>query len=149
MAPRVLVTEFGAHFFYGMGRVGVLRHALEPFVECGEVLIAQVFEANVLCAGAGGTDELVEFDLYGFAVAILRVLDQKHHQKGDDSSAGVDNKLPGVRKSEQGPGNTPDYDDSNRAQEDAGRTGEIGDSCRCPTKRFFHSGVSIALFLCF
>ena len=52
------------------------------------------------------------------AVAVLGVLDQEHHQEGDDRRAGVDDELPGVGEAEDRPADRPDDDD--RAAEDEG-----------------------------
>ncbi|MNP10637.1 hypothetical protein D3C76_1027930 [compost metagenome] len=43
-------------------------------------------------------------------VAVLGVLDQEHHQEGDDGGRGVDHQLPGVVEVEQRPGNRPSQD---------------------------------------
>ena len=53
-------------------------------------------------------DQLVELRLKGRAVPVLGVLDQEHHEEGDDRRAGVDDQLPGVRKSNSGP--RPQFD---------------------------------------
>lgn len=149
VATGVFVAEFGAHFFYSVSRVGILRHALEPFVERGKVLVAQVFKTDILCAGTGSADELVELDLDGFAVTILRVLDEEYHQEGDNGGASIDDELPCIGEIKQRSGDTPNEHDSHCAEEYTGRTGKIGDSCRCPTKRFFHGAFSITLCLWF
>jgi hypothetical protein len=41
-------------------------------------------------------------------VAVLRVLDQKHHQKGNDRRGGVDDQLPGIGKMNRWSGENPD-----------------------------------------
>ena len=61
---------------------------------------------KVLLGGAGA-DQFVELGLHGRAVAVLRVLDQEHHQEGDDRGAGVDDQLPGVAKAEDRPASPP------------------------------------------
>jgi hypothetical protein len=47
-------------------------------------------------------------------VAVLGVLNQKHHQECDDGRARVDNQLPGIRKLEGWSGYGPNYYDENR-----------------------------------
>jgi hypothetical protein len=49
-----------------------------------------------------GADQLVEFDLDRLRVAVLVVLQQEHHEEGDDRGAGVDRQLPGVAETERG-----------------------------------------------
>lgn len=58
----------------------------------------------------GGTDEFVELELHGFAVAVLGVLDQEHHQESDDGGAGVDDELPSIAEMENRAGDQPDED---------------------------------------
>jgi hypothetical protein len=56
-----------------------------------------MFDANekILCVTA--PDELVEFNLNRHAIPILRILDQEHHEKGDDRRTGIDYELPRIR----------------------------------------------------
>ena len=44
-----------------------------------------------------GLDDFVQLQMNGAGVAILRVLDQEHHEEGDDGRAGIDDELPGIR----------------------------------------------------
>src|SRR5262245_23708132 len=57
-----------------------------------------------------GTDELVDLDLKRFGVAVLRVLDEEHHQEGDDSRRRVDGELPHIGIAEKWPGQGPGND---------------------------------------
>jgi len=50
-------------------------------------------------------------------VAVLSVLNQKHHQEGNDRGSGVDDQLPGVGEMKRRPGDGPDRDDEQRAGE--------------------------------
>ena len=54
-----------------------------------------------------GADQLIEFDLQRFRIAVLRILDEEHHQERDDRRAGIDNELPRVTESENRSGNRP------------------------------------------
>jgi len=36
--------------------------------------------------------------MHRFSIAVLRVLDKKHHEKGDDRRGSVDHQLPGIGK---------------------------------------------------
>ena len=42
-------------------------------------------------------DDLVQLQMTGAGVAILRVLDQEHHEERDDGRAGINDELPRVR----------------------------------------------------
>lgn len=43
-----------------------------------------------------GPNQFVEFQVQDVVIAILCVLDEEHHQEGDDRCGGVDDQLPGV-----------------------------------------------------
>ena len=60
-----------------------------------------------MCAPSIDADQLVELELDRLGVAVLRVLDQEHHQERDDRRAGVDDQLPGVAEAEERPGDEP------------------------------------------
>jgi len=49
----------------------------------------------------GGADELVELDLQGARFTVLRVLNDEHHEEGDDRRSGVDGELPVIGESEE------------------------------------------------
>ena len=68
--------------------------------------------------------ELIEFHLYGTTISVLRVLNQKHHEEGDDRGAGIDDELPGIAKVKQRSGNTPKEDDENCHSESGGLAGK-------------------------
>jgi len=67
-------------------------------------LIARVFDR---------TNQFVQFEMHCFSVTVLRVLNQKYHQKRDDGRGGVNDELPGVGKmkdrSRQEPNKDHDY----------------------------------------
>jgi hypothetical protein len=43
-------------------------------------------------------------------IAVLGILNQKHHQKSDNRRGGIDHELPGVGKMENRSGGGPDRD---------------------------------------
>ena len=61
-----------------------------------------------------GMNQLIELELHDLGVAVLRVLNEEHHEEGDDGRAGVDDELPGVREAEERPGRRPDDDGGHR-----------------------------------
>ncbi len=73
----------------------------------------------------GCADELIEFHLDCFGISILGVLNQKHHQECDNRRASVDDQLPGVTESENGAGEYPHCDNSNRKDERSWSTAEV------------------------
>jgi hypothetical protein len=62
-------------------------------------------------------DQFGELQLQRHGVAILRVLDQEHHQERHDGGGRVDHQLPGVAVAEQRSGQRPDDDQRRRDQE--------------------------------
>src|SRR5213082_757383 len=44
-----------------------------------------------------GPDHLIQFQMDGTGIPILRILDQKDHEEGDDCRSSIDNKLPSIR----------------------------------------------------
>src|SRR5215469_5329886 len=60
------------------------------------------------------TDQLIKFQLYCLRVTSLRVLDHEDHEKGDDRRSGVNDKLPGVRPTEERAGRCPQKHYRNR-----------------------------------
>src|SRR4029078_1724785 len=71
-------------------------------------------------------DQLVDLDMHGGGVAVLRVLDHEHHQEGDDGGRGVDHEVPGVAEAEERPEHRP-YNDAGERQQEGERTpGDMG-----------------------
>ena len=77
-----------------------------------DFFIGQVLDADEHVLDFADTDQLVELNLNGCAVAVLRILDQKNHQKSDDSRSRVDDELPCVRVMEDWPRRRPYHDDT-------------------------------------
>ena len=57
------------------------------------------------------SNQLVELEVQRRAIAVLRVLDKKHHQERDDRRARIDDQLPGVRILKNRPGRRPGNDE--------------------------------------
>ena len=76
-----------------------------------DLLIGEMLDADELLARfVDGAEELVELGLHRRPVAVLAVLDQEHHQEGDDRRPGVDHQLPRVGIMEHRPGHGPHRD---------------------------------------
>ena len=56
------------------------------------------------------TDQLIELYLHRFRVPILRILNEKDHEKCDNRRAGIDDELPCIAESEKRPHNGPEKD---------------------------------------
>src|SRR6476659_7984483 len=105
----------------------LLGELLEIPVKPFEFAVVQLLEIEQHVARLlRDADQLVDFDMQGGRVAVLRVLDHEHHQEGDDGRRRVDHELPGIAKTEQGPGEAPHYDARKREQEGNGAPGGVG-----------------------
>jgi hypothetical protein len=101
-ACLVALLSAGADLFIGPGQLIEL--------EIGQIFYIDHF---VFCF-VDGVDELVQFQVNGPGIAILCVLDEKHHEKCHNRSASINDQLPGVGKVEDWAGNGPDQDDTDR-----------------------------------
>src|SRR5580693_1058333 len=59
-------------------------------------------------------DQFVQFQMYGPGIAILRILNQEHHQECNDRGTGINDQLPGIGVMEDRTCESPDYNDPNR-----------------------------------
>ena len=94
--------------YVGLGQLVSFRDAIQLCI--GEMLDVD----HLIFCRADGVDQLVEFQVDGAGVAVLRVLDEEDHQERNNGRAGIDEELPGVGVVVDGPRNTPDEDDANR-----------------------------------
>jgi hypothetical protein len=56
-------------------------------------------------------DEFVQLQVQGFGVSILRVLDEKYDEEGNDGSAGINDELPCIREMEERAAHRPQNQD--------------------------------------
>ena len=91
-----------------------------------ELMLFEFFEIHEHVVRAGrDAQQLVELDLHGLGVAVLRALDEEHHEEGDDGGAGVDHELPGVAEVEERAAHGPYHDNSERQREGRGPAGGV------------------------
>jgi hypothetical protein len=69
---------------------------------------------NSVVAAFRGSQQFVEFDLNGFTVTVLRILNQKYHQKGDDRRGGINDKLPCIAEMKDWTEDRPEHDCAER-----------------------------------
>src|SRR5437588_12972906 len=55
--------------------------------------------------------------MHCLGIAVLGILNKKHHQKGHNRGTGVDDELPGIRKMKRRPGQCPDRNDHDGTDE--------------------------------
>src|SRR5262245_59613120 len=103
-------------------RLAVVSSTLEPLgkrcetlVERGEFFLLRVLEINQAVARTLlGCQQLVELHLKHQGVLVLGPLDQEDHQKRDDRGSCIDDKLPGVGKTEKRASYGPNDDGRNQ-----------------------------------
>jgi hypothetical protein len=93
-----------------------------PPVERGfqliELIVRQIFQADQAVAGLlTGPDQLVQFEVQGFGIGVLGMLDQEDHQERDDGCARIDDQLPRVGIAEQRSDERPQDDDRHGTEE--------------------------------
>src|SRR5207245_2395705 len=92
--------------------LGSLAHAPKLCFELLKLLVGKVLEIDEFIARVFDcANEFVQFQMNRFGVAVLRVLNQKHHQKSDDGRGGVDDQLPRIGEMKSGASHEPDEDD--------------------------------------
>jgi hypothetical protein len=91
-----------------------VAHRLEPKKRIARMLV--------------GANELVEFEMHGVGIAVLRVLDEEHHEKSHDGSSGIDDELPRVREVKERPRRGPEEDDHECDQKGMRPSNELGGS---------------------
>ena len=57
-------------------------------------------------------DQFVQLELQCLGVAVLGILDEEHHQKGDDGGGSIDYELPGITESKERASHCPAGDKS-------------------------------------
>ena len=81
----------------------------------------------------------------GFCIAVLRVLNEKHHQKCDDGRAGINDELPGIGKMKHRAGYSPDNDNDDRDRERPGSAQNGGRLAREDAKGIAHRAKKVSL----
>src|SRR5437868_6481184 len=95
--------------------VAFLAQLLVLVREFLQFIVREVFDVDHLVLRLiDRLDDFIELQVDGAGIAVLRVLDQEHHEERDDSRAGVDDELPGIRVMEIRPGDKPQRDDEQR-----------------------------------
>src|SRR5665213_2012012 len=101
-----------------------------------QFIVGEMLDSNEGVVCRADSDQLIEFDLNRGAVPVLRVLDQKNHQKRDNGRARVDHKLPRIGILKQRPRDSPYNHDKGRQHESQRATGGLGCSISDITEEF-------------
>ncbi|MNR33490.1 hypothetical protein D3C85_1511660 [compost metagenome] len=76
------------------------------------------------------SQQLIDFQMQDVCIAVLRVLDQEHHQERDDRGGGVDDQLPGVVETKNRPTQPPQRDKNQRRHKGLGTASPQGEFLR-------------------
>jgi hypothetical protein len=111
----------------------------ELALEAREVRVAHRFEAEERVSRVlVRPNELVELEVHGVRIAVLRILNEKHHQERDDRSPRVDDELPRVRVVKHRARETPHDDHGGRDEEGLRATDHLGGGVRESSKPHVH-----------
>jgi len=86
-----------------------------------------MLDADEAVLRSASPDQFVKLGLNGGPVAVLRILDQEHHQERHDRRARVDDELPSLREAEERAGDGPNYDQRHAECEGERLTRDTGD----------------------
>ena len=129
---------------------GLFAQAPEFLLDLFQFFVGELFEVYQLVTRARqSSNEFVQFEMDGLRVAVLRILDQEHHQEGHDSCAGVDDKLPCVRIMKGRPEGCPDDDDQKGNRESGWAAQDCGALSRKNMKSVLHATEKAALIVLF
>lgn len=108
----------------------------ELTVQIVQRVIGEIFEVDQLVASrVNAAYQLVELEMHGASVAVLRVLNQEHDQKGNDRGAGVNRQLPCIGIMKNRPQHCPQDDLSECEEKGDWRSGVLGRGVRKSSKK--------------
>ena len=86
-------------------------------VQFFQLFVREILDRGKFVAGLlHGENQLGQFELNSERVAILGMLNQKHHQESNDGGASIDDELPGIAIVEDWPGRDPSQHHDDREQ---------------------------------
>jgi len=83
----------------------------------GDLLFGGILQVGEHVTCLARADELVQLEMNGLRVSVLRRLNDEDHQKGHHGRAGVDDKLPRVAEMKDRTRDYPEDDDRDRCEE--------------------------------
>ncbi len=109
--------------------LGSFAQTLKLLLELLQLFVGKFFKIDKFVSRTfEGADDLIQFQMDRFGIAVLGVLDQEHHEKGDDRCRRINNELPRIGEMKGGTGEDPHEDDKHSsgkgpgAAKDDGRT---------------------------
>ena len=124
--------------------------SLKLFFEFLELFIGEIFKIDkVISRTFKRADHLVQFEMHGFGVTILSVLNQEYHQEGDNGRGGVDDQLPRVGKMKSGTSEEPDGNNKHSSSKSPGAAENHGGMAGENTKGVADEAKEIAFLVVF
>ena len=100
-----------------------------------ELVLLELLQVQQRDVGAlRDPEQLIQLDLQRLGVAILRVLNQEHHQEGDDGGPRVDHELPAIAEPKERAGQDPHEHDTGGEEEGDGLSGQPADRLGEPSE---------------
>lgn len=100
---------------------------LKLFFERFQVFVGKFFKIDKFISRAfKGADDLIQFQMDRFGIAVLGILDQEHHEKGDDRGGRINNELPGIGEMKGGTGEDPYQNDKHGSGKGPGTAKDDG-----------------------
>jgi hypothetical protein len=88
--------------------LSIYTNVLELFLEFLEILVRKTLKTNQFVSSAfHSTNNLIQFQINGLGVAILRVLNQENHQERDDGSSSIDDLTARSQRNEKSDRSVP------------------------------------------
>ncbi len=127
--------------------LGFLTKVFELFLEFFQIFVRQIFKIDKFVSRVfEGADNLIEFKMHCFGIAVLRVLNQKHHEEGNDRRRSVNNELPGIGKMKRWSGEEPHQNDEHSSGKRPGAPEDDGGSPGENAKRITHHTKKVSLY---
>ena len=124
--------------------------SLKLFFEFLELFIGEIFKIDkVISRTFKRADHLVQFEMHGFGVTILSVLNQEYHQEGDNGRGGIYDQLPSIGEMKRRAGEDPNEDDEHRPAKGPGAAKHDGRMACENSERVTDNAKEIAFSLVF
>ena len=129
--------------------LGSFAQTLKLLLELLQLFVRKVFKIDKFISRTfESADDLIQFQMDRFGIAVLGVLDQEHHEKGDDRCGSINNELPCIREMKGGTGQDPHEDDKHRSGKGPGAAKDDGTPARENAKGVTYDAKKIPFFSC-
>src|SRR5260370_38059136 len=120
--------------------LGSFSQLFELLFYFSQLFVGKIFQIDQLISRLlQRANDLIEFQVHRFGVAVLGVLDQEHHQERNDGRSRIDDQLPGIGKMKCWTGEKPDQDHEHGSSKGPGASEHDGGTAGENTKNGAHS----------